>query len=237
MDRNTILIVDDEASIRQMLQIALDMAGYKTIEAKNAYEAQIAITDHKPDLVLLDWMMPEVSGIELARRWRRDEQFQHIPIIILTARSEEEHTVKGLESGADDYVTKPFSPRELIARIQALLRRTDTQKEESGQIIAGDLVMDIDSRSVTIENSTVALGPTEYRLLEFFLRHPNRAYTRDQLLTNVWGANVYIDERTIDVHIRRLRKALSLRGYDVCIQTVRGYGYRFSEEALLKSTP
>lgn len=230
--RNKILIVDDETSIRQMLTIALEIAGFETIEAKNAYEAQVAITDHLPNLVLLDWMMPEVSGIELARRWRRDEQFQHIPIIILTAKSDEEHTVKGLQSGADDFITKPFSPRELIARIQALLRRTETYDRDSTQLQAGDLVMDMDSRSVSIQNSTIALGPTEYRLLEFFLRHPNRAYTRDQLLTNVWGANVYLDERTIDVHIRRLRKALSMNGYDVCIQTVRGHGYRFSAEPL-----
>lgn len=236
MKNKTILIVDDEPAIRDMLRIALEMAGFECLEAVNAYEAQIAVTDHRPDLVLLDWMMPEVSGIELLRRWRRHEETKDIRVIMLTAKTEEDNTVKGLDSGADDYVSKPFSPRELVARINTLMRRTDTESSENA-LIAGDLVMDLVGRSVSIGGETISLGPTEYRLLEFFLTHQNRAYTREQLLNNVWGANVYIDERTIDVHIRRLRKELTPKGYDSCIQTVRGFGYRFSQEALVKSAP
>lgn len=229
MDNKTILIVDDEQAIREMLRVALEMAGFYCLEAKNAYEAQIAITDTPPDLVLLDWMMPEVSGIELVRRWRRHEDTASIPVIMLTAKVEEENTIQGLESGADDYISKPFSPRELIARISALLRRTEPAEKT---IQVGELVIDPVCREVSVAGTPIALGPTEYRLLEFFLTHQNRAYTREQLLNSVWGANVYIDERTIDVHIRRLRKALSLSGYDVCVQTVRGFGYRFSQQAL-----
>lgn len=234
MSNRTILIVDDEAAIRDMLKISLEMAEFKCLEAKNAYEAQICLTDNRPDLVLLDWMMPEVSGIELVRRWRRQEDTRDIPVIMLTAKAEEDSTVKGLDSGADDYITKPFSPRELIARINTLLRRVDDGQPEA-TLSAGDLVMDPVGRNVTIADQSVSLGPTEYRLLEFFLKHQNRAYTREQLLNNVWGANVYIDERTIDVHIRRLRKAISINGYENCVQTVRGFGYRFSHEALVKS--
>lgn len=236
MEPTTILIVDDESSIREMLRVALDMAGFECLEASNAKEAEICIADRMPNLVLLDWMMPEVSGLELLRRWRRNDQTRHLPVILLTAKGEEESTIKGLNTGADDYVSKPFSPRELVARIQSLLRRAAPDSGES-PIRVGDLVMDPAGHIVTIAGEEVALGPTEYRLLEFFLNHPNRAYTRNQLLNNVWGSNVYIDERTIDVHIRRLRKALSNRGYDACVQTVRGFGYRFSEEALVKSTP
>lgn len=234
MKNKTILIVDDEAAIRDMLKIALEMADFRCLEAKNAYEAQICLTDDSPDLVLLDWMMPEVTGIELLRRWRRQEETKDIPVIMLTAKAEEDSTIKGLDAGADDYISKPFSPRELVARINTLLRRTDQGQSESA-LVAGALVMDPVSRNLTIGDKLISLGPTEYRLLEFFLNHQNRAYTREQLLNNVWGANVYIDERTIDVHIRRLRKAISVQGYDSCVQTVRGFGYRFSQEALVKS--
>ena len=185
MDRKTILIVDDERSIRDMLKVALEMADFDCLEAQNAREAQVCVTDSHPDLVLLDWMMPEVSGIELLRRWRRDEQMRDLPVIMLTAKGEEENTIKGLDSGADDYVSKPFSPRELVARIRSLLRRSaDGSSEEP--LRAGGLVMDPASHSVSIEGEPVSLGPTEYRLLEFFLNHPNRAYTRNQLLNNVW---------------------------------------------------
>lgn len=236
MERKTILIVDDEKPIRDMLKVALDMADFDCLEAANAKEAQICIADHMPDLVLLDWMMPEVSGIELLRRWRRDELTRSLPVILLTAKGEEDSTIKGLDTGADDYVSKPFSPRELVARIRSLLRRAVPEGDEA-PLFAGGLIMDPVSRAVTIEGDPVTLGPTEYRLLEFFLAHPNRAYTRNQLLNNVWGSNVYIDERTIDVHIRRLRKAIAMHGYDACVQTVRGFGYRFSQEALVKSAP
>lgn len=227
METKTVLIVDDEAAIRDMLKVALEMAGFRCLEAKNAYEAQITMTDFSPDLVLLDWMMPEVTGIELLRRWRRHPETKDIPVIMLTAKTETDSLVKGLDTGADDYISKPFSPRELVARIKAILRRVEDGANE-GVIKVSDLVMDPEARLVTIGGATVSLGPTEYRLLEFFLHHQNRAYTRDQLLNNVWGANVYIDERTIDVHIRRLRKALAPHGCDLYIQTVRGFGYRFA---------
>ena len=227
MENKTVLIVDDEAAIRDMLKVALEMADFRCLEAKNAYEAQVTMTDFSPDLVLLDWMMPEVSGIELLRRWRRHPETRKIPVIMLTAKTETESLVKGLDTGADDYISKPFSPRELVARIKAILRRSEDGTEQ-GPIKVSDLVMDPEARLITINGDVVSIGPTEYKLLEFFLHHQNRAYTRDQLLNNVWGANVYIDERTIDVHIRRLRKALAPHGYDRYIQTVRGFGYRFA---------
>jgi len=227
MDIKTVLIVDDEPAIRDMLKVALEMADFRCLEAKNAYEAQVTITDFSPDLVLLDWMMPEVTGIELLRRWRRHPETKDIPVIMLTAKAEEENLVKGLDTGADDYISKPFSPRELVARIKTIMRRVDSDGGEA-PVVIGEMIMDPVARSVTIASEPVALGPTEYRLLEFFLSHQNRAYTRDQLLNNVWGSNVYIDERTIDVHIRRLRKALAPHGYDNCVQTVRGFGYRFA---------
>lgn len=234
MTRKTVLIVDDEPAIRDMLKLALEIAEFDCIEAKNAYEAQVAVTDHKPDLVLLDWMMPEVSGIELLRRWRQHEETANLPVIMLTAKAEEDNAVRGLDAGADDYVSKPFSPRELASRIRALVRRT--QPESSEDVIRmADLAIDPISRRASINDKAVTLGPTEYRLLEFFMSHPDRAFTREQLLNKVWGPNVYIDERTIDVHIRRLRKALSIDGYENSIQTVRGFGYRFSMEALVKS--
>lgn len=234
MTRKTVLIVDDEPAIRDMLKVALEIADFNCIEAKNAYEAQVAVTDHKPDLVLLDWMMPEVSGIELLRRWRQHEETANLPVIMLTAKAEEDNAVRGLDTGADDYISKPFSPRELASRIRALVRRTQPETSED-LIRMGDLSIDPVSRRAAINDQVVSLGPTEYRLLEFFMKHPDRAFTREQLLNKVWGPNVYIDERTIDVHIRRLRKALSIDGYENSIQTVRGFGYRFSKEALVKS--
>ena len=234
MTRKTVLIVDDEPAIRDMLKVALEIADFNCIEAKNAYEAQVAVTDHKPDLVLLDWMMPEVSGIELLRRWRQHEETANLPVIMLTAKAEEDNAIRGLDTGADDYISKPFSPRELASRIRALVRRTQPESSED-LIRMGDLSIDPVSRRAAIKDQIVSLGPTEYRLLEFFMKHPDRAFTREQLLNKVWGPNVYIDERTIDVHIRRLRKALSIDGYENSIQTVRGFGYRFSQEALVKS--
>jgi|TARA_B110000483_G_scaffold141911_1_gene169530 two-component system phosphate regulon response regulator PhoB len=234
MTRKTLLIVDDEAAIRDMLKVAMEIAGFDCIEAKNAHEAQIAVTDNRPDLVLLDWMMPDVSGIELLRRWRRNECTQDLPVIMLTAKAEEKNAIRGLDVGADDYIAKPFSPRELASRIKALLRRSTPEISEE-LLVAGELHLDLAAKIVSVKGHKVSLGPTEYKMLEFFMLHKNRAYTRGQLLNNVWGANVYIDERSIDVHIRRLRKALSIEGYEKIIQTVRGFGYRFSEEALIKS--
>lgn len=223
----TVLVVDDEPSIVDMICTALEIAGFRCLRADNAQQAHALVIDEKPDLVLLDWMMPGTSGLELARRLRRHELTARVPIIMLTARSEEDNRIQGLEAGADDYITKPFSTRELTARVKAVLRRSaGTENEEP--LLAGKLTMDRVGRRVLCEGEPVDLGPTEYRLLEFFMLHPERAYTRGQLLDHVWGGNVYIDERTVDVHIRRLRKALEPGGQDALIQTVRGTGYRFS---------
>lgn len=227
MPDKTILIVDDEAPIRDMLRVALEMADYHCLEAEDARQAHSLIVDKKPDLILLDWMLPGTSGIELARRLKRDEVTAEIPIIMLTAKGEEDNKVQGLEIGADDYITKPFSPRELVARLKAVLRRGETFATGDA-IQVGGLRLDPSTHRVTINDSPVSMGPTEYRLLEFFLTHQERVYTRSQLLDHVWGGNVYVEERTVDVHIRRLRKVLSVEGHERFVQTVRGAGYRFS---------
>lgn len=227
MSGRKILIVDDESAIRDMLRVALEMAEYQCIEASNAQDAHALIVDEKPDLVLLDWMMPGTSGIELARRLKRDEVTADIPLIMLTAKGEEDNKIQGLEVGADDYITKPFSPRELVARLKAVLRRADPQVNGQPITVQG-LCLDPASHRVTINDQPVDMGPTEYRLLEFFLTHQERAYTRSQLLDHVWGGNVYVEERTVDVHIRRLRKALAIDNHEYLVQTVRGTGYRFS---------
>ena len=182
--------------------------------------------DERPDLILLDWMLPGVSGIELARRLKRDEATGQIPIIMLTAKSEEDNKIQGLDAGADDYITKPFSTRELISRINAVLRRA--QGDRSKSILVSGLALDPISHRITADERPVEMGPTEYRLLEFFMTHQDRAYSRAQLLDQVWGGNVYVEDRTVDVHIRRLRKALAPYKYDHLVQTVRGTGYRFS---------
>ncbi len=226
MSGKTVLIVDDEAPIREMIAVALEMADYDYIEAKDAREAHALIVDKLPDLILLDWMLPGTSGVELARRLKKEEATADIPIIMLTAKVEEDNKIQGLEVGADDYITKPFSPRELVARLKAVLRRAtppgvDTPIEVNG------LTLDPVGHRVTTREGELTMGPTEYRLLQFFMTHQERVYTRSQLLDQVWGGNVYVEERTVDVHIRRLRKALG-DGYDSLIQTVRGAGYRFS---------
>ncbi len=233
MAEKTILIVDDEAPIRDMLRVALEMAEYAVMEAGDAQGAHAIIVDQKPDLILLDWMLPGTSGIELARRLKKDEMTREIPIIMLTAKGEEDNKIQGLEIGADDYITKPFSPRELVARLKAVLRRTDSLGSSEPIQIDG-LVLDPSSHRVSINDTPVQMGPTEYRLLEFFLTHRERVYTRGQLLDHVWGGNVYVEERTVDVHIRRLRKALSIEDHDKFIQTVRGAGYRFSNKVAIK---
>ena len=227
MSDRTILIVDDETAIRDMLRVALEMADYKCLEASNAQEAHSIIVDEKPNLILLDWMMPGTSGIELARRLKRDEVTSAIPIIMLTAKGEEDNKIQGLDVGADDYITKPFSPRELVARLKAVLRRAESSVSGAPITVQG-LCLDPSSHRVTINDLAVDMGPTEYRMLEFFLTHQERAYTRGQLLDHVWGGNVYVEERTVDVHIRRLRKALTIDGHENLVQTVRGTGYRFS---------
>lgn len=236
MPSDKILIVDDEAAIREMISIALDLAGYNCIEAEDALQAHHFVVDERPALILLDWMLPGMSGIELARRLKRDESTREIPIIMLTARGEEDHKVQGLDAGADDYLTKPFSTRELASRIKAVLRRSNVLHQESA-IEAEGLKLDPVSHRVSADDKLVEMGPTEYRLLAFFMSHPERAYTRTQMLDQVWGGNVYVEDRTIDVHIRRLRKALEPFGYDRFIQTVRGTGYRFSVQMSDKVEP
>ena len=235
MQDKTILIVDDETAIRDMVSIALELAGFNCLKAENAQQAHALIIDESPDLVLLDWMMPGTSGIELLRRLRRDELTAKLPVIMLTAKATEDNLVQGLEVGADDYLTKPFSPRELVARLNSLLRRNQAVVSED-ILEAGELYLDPASHRVSIANTPVEIGPTEYRLLAFFLSHQERVYSRDQILDHVWGGNVYMDERTVDVHIRRLRKAISLEGHDRFVQTVRGAGYRFSTKGVELNT-
>ena len=222
-----ILIVEDETAIREMVRFAIARAGFKPREAADAHQAEVLIADRIPDLILLDWMLPGTSGIDLARRLRRAESTRAVPIILLTARGEEEDKVRGFEVGVDDYVTKPFSPRELVARMWAVLRRASPGGEED-RVELGDLLLDNASHRVSVGGEELHLGPTEFRLLHFFMTHPERVYSRGQILDRVWGGNVYIEERTVDVHIRRLRKALEPSGHDHLLQTVRGSGYRFS---------
>jgi len=229
MSDKTVLVVDDEAAIRDMLRMALELADLNCIEAENIHDAHCLVVDERPDLVLLDWMLPGGSGIELLRRLKRDDGTENIPVIMLTAKTTEDNVIQGLDVGADDYVTKPFAPRELLARINALLRRS-SGGGQSQRLEFGALVLDGLSMRVTINSEPVSMGPTEFKLLHFFMSHPERAYSRSQLLDQVWGNNVYVEERTVDVHIRRLRKALQadLRDCSGLIQTVRGTGYRFS---------
>ncbi|WP_306580689.1 phosphate regulon transcriptional regulator PhoB [Dokdonella sp.] len=222
-----ILIVEDEASIRDMLAFALRKAGMEAIQAGDAQQALVALADHAPDLILLDWMLPGTTGLELARRLRGDGRTATVPIIMLTARGEEVDRVAGLEAGVDDYVVKPFSARELVARIRAVLRRAPGD-DGSGSIAAGGLRIDGPAHRVYAGDVRIDIGPTEYRLLHFFMTHAERVHSRAQLLDQVWGGSVYIEERTVDVHIRRLRQVLEPFALDGLVQTVRGTGYRFS---------
>lgn len=225
-----ILIVEDEPSIREMIAFALRKADMMAIQAADARAAQLALAEQVPDLILLDWMLPGSSGIDLARRLRREELSREIPIIMLTARGEEMDRVNGLEAGVDDYVVKPFSSRELIARIKAVLRRSHGD-DGTGMLEHGGLRIDGPAHRVFAGDEPVSIGPTEYRLLYFFMTHPERVYSRTQLLDHVWGGSVYVEERTVDVHIRRLRKTLEPWKLDGLVQTVRGTGYRFSTSA------
>jgi two-component system phosphate regulon response regulator PhoB len=222
-----ILIVEDESAVRELLTATLSGGGYKVLEAASVAEAQGVVADHKPALILLDWMLPGVSGLEFAKWLRRDPNFSEIPVIMLTARDEENYKVQGLEAGIDDYVTKPFSTRELLARIKAVLRRAGGSDNELIRI-DGCLEMDLSQHRVLANEQSIPIGPTEFKLLHFFLTHQERVYSRAQLLDLVWGRDVYIEERTVDVHIRRLRKALEPHGLENLVQTVRGVGYRFS---------
>jgi len=224
-----ILLVEDEKPIRSMLQFALSKEGYSILEAGNGVEAESVIESNTPDLILMDWMLPDISGVEIIKILKQRNDCKNIPIIMLTARTEESHKVTGLEAGADDYITKPFSPLELIARIQAILRRNSINKQKDKDIItAGDLCVDMTSHEVTLKNKSVQVGPTEFRLLTLLLENKNRIFSRESLLSQVWSRSSYVEERTVDVHILRLRKALTIGGYDKYIETVRGIGYRFS---------
>jgi two-component system phosphate regulon response regulator PhoB len=227
MRARQILIVEDERPIREMVAFGLKRAGFEVREAEDSRAARSALADRRPDLLLVDWMLPDTSGLELTRALKRDRETRDLPIIMLTARASEGDKVAGLDGGADDYLTKPFSPRELLARVNALLRRSSGQ-DEGDAVVQGKLTLDRASHRLSAGDRPVPLGPTEYRLLEFFMLHPDRVYSREQLLDRVWGGNVYVEERTIDVHIRRLRKALEHVDGDRYVQTVRGAGYRFS---------
>jgi two-component system phosphate regulon response regulator PhoB len=228
MSNEQILIVEDEPAIREMIVMTLELAGFQSLQADDVSEAHQQVVDHRPALVLLDWMLNgDKSGIDFCRMLKSDEMLREIPVIMLTAKSEEDNMIHGLDAGADDYITKPFSTRELISRIKAVLRRSHALSSDK-LITIGQLSLDPKSQRVTSNDKIIEIGPTEYRLLAFFMSHPERAYTRSQLLDQVWGGNVYIEDRTIDVHIRRLRKILQPYGCDTLIQTVRGTGYRFS---------
>lgn len=221
-----VLVVDDESAIQEMIRFALGRAGMKVRCAADGLEALSKISDERPDILLLDWMMPGISGLELTRRLRRNSQTAEIPIIMLTARVNENDKVAGLNAGTDDYIIKPFSPRELVARIKAVLRRA-SPGDVDGKIKMGQITIDSISRQVFFNDEPVHIGPTEYRLLEFFMTHNCRSFSREQLLDHVWGTNTYLEERTVDVHIRRLRKLLAEANLDQYVQTVRGHGYRF----------
>jgi len=227
MSTPTVLIVEDESAVREMLRFALQQQDLNVQEAVETIAAEQMIAQNPPDLILLDWMLPGKNGVEFARQLKCKPETADIPIIMLTARGEENDKVQGLESGADDYITKPFSTRELIARIRAILRRT-APIESNEQIEIQGLTLDSSTHRVLANKKPVELGPTEFRLLHFFMSHTERVYNRTQLLDKVWGTNVYVEERTVDVHIRRLRKALEPSGHDGLLQTVRGAGYRFS---------
>ncbi|WP_295720488.1 phosphate regulon transcriptional regulator PhoB [uncultured Halovibrio sp.] len=222
----TILLVEDEPEIQEMVSRVLAREGFDVQLAGDSSEAHQRLAEQVPDLMLVDWMLPGTSGIDLARRLKRDEGTAEIPIIMLTARTEEDNRVQGLEVGADDYITKPFSPREMVARLKAVLRRS-TPPGMDTPVEIGGIHLDPVGHWVTIDGESVNIGPTEYRLLQFFMTHPDRVYTREQLLDQVWGAGIYVEERTVDVHIRRLRKVLG-EAHGKLVQTVRGAGYRFS---------
>ena len=222
-----ILVVEDEAPIREMLCFVLEQKGYETIEAEDYADGLAKVREPYPELIVLDWMMPGGSGIQFIKQLKQDEMTRQIPVVMLTARGEEEDKVRGLEAGADDYITKPFSPKELTARLHAVMRRVSPTSVDEVIEVQG-LKLDPVSHRVSAEEKALDMGPTEFKLLHFFMTHPERVYSREQLLNNVWGTNVYVEDRTVDVHIRRLRKAIEETGHDRLIQTVRGAGYRFS---------
>lgn len=223
----TILLVEDEEPIRNMVRFALSREGIDMLEAEDVATAWDVLANRRPDLILLDWMLPDVSGLQFLQNLQKEPELCNVPVIMLTARAEEEDRVRGLESGADDYIVKPFSPKEMIARVKAVVRRT-TGGDLEGGLQAGELTLNTVSYQVQCSGDEVNLGPTEFRLLRFLMSHPGRVYSRAQLLDNVWHSGGEVEERTVDVHIRRLRKALEPCGYDSLIQTVRGVGYRLN---------
>ncbi|MGQ9830465.1 MAG: phosphate regulon transcriptional regulator PhoB [Thermochromatium sp.] len=225
----TILVIDDEPDIREVIRFALEGSDFRVMEAGHADEARKLLNNETPDLILLDWMLPGRSGLELAHQLKQSSKTKSIPIIMVSARGEEEDRIRGLDTGADDYIAKPFSPREMIARVKAVLRRSKPD-ETTDEIEIGGLVMDNLGHRVTAGGRPIEIAPTEYRLLHFFMTHADRAFSRSQLLDQVWGEQVYVEERTVDVHVRRLRKALEPTGHDRLLQTVRGVGYRFSDK-------
>jgi two-component system phosphate regulon response regulator PhoB len=227
MSSLNVLVVEDEDAIREMLVMVLEQASLQVSAVASAEQALQSLAENRVDLMLLDWMLPGISGVELARRLKKDPGYKDLPIILLTARGEEEDKIRGLEIGADDYVTKPFSPKELLARIKAVMRRSGKLSEQ-GQLSVGDLTLDAEQHRLTIAGKTVDVSPTEFRLMQFFMTNPDKVYSRTHLLDQVWGRSVYIEERTVDVHIRRLRKLLAEFDREDLIQTVRGFGYRFS---------
>lgn len=228
-----ILIVDDEKAIRDMIRMGLEMADFSCMEAGSISAAMAVIHETPPDLILLDWMLPGGSGLEMLRRLKNQSAYAEIPVIMLTAKTSEDNKIQGLECGADDYIAKPFAPRELVARIHAVLRRTAVASEDKCIEVLG-LAMHTGSHRLTLDSQVINIGPTEYKLLHFFMSHQDRVYSRAQLLDHVWGTNSYVEERTVDVHIRRLRKVLKSPNSDVdygfLVQTVRGAGYRFSTD-------
>ena len=225
----TILVVEDEPAIQELISVNLSFLGYKVLRALDAEQAQVLIRAEVPDLILLDWMLPGASGLTLAKTLRGQERTRQVPIIMLTAKGDEPDKIEGLEAGADDYITKPFSPKELMARIKAVLRRRAPQLTDD-LVQLGSLCLDPATHRVTGDDLGLTLGPTEFRLLHFFMTHTERVFSRAQLLDQVWGDHVFVEERTVDVHIRRLRKALEPTGHETHIETVRGAGYRFSAQ-------
>jgi len=223
----TILVVEDEPQVQELVAVNLEHAGHRVRRAATAGEAETSIREELPDVLILDWMLPDESGLSLTRRLRENERTRGLPILMLTARAMEQDKISGLEAGADDYLTKPFSPKELAARIKAVLRRRAPEAAQE-PLAAGTLKLDPATHRVTVDDRTVHLGPTEFRLLRFLLARPERVHSRTQLLDHVWGDHVYIEERTVDVHIRRLRQALEPYGQDGLVETVRGSGYRLS---------
>jgi two-component system phosphate regulon response regulator PhoB len=236
MVKKTVLMVDDESSIREMLRLALEMSDFECLEAGDIHQAHHLLAETHPDIILLDWMLPGGSGIDFLKRLKKEESTQDIPVIMLTAKTHEDNVIQGLDVGADDYITKPFAPKELIARMRAILRRL-SDNESSSTLTVGELVLEVDSHRVTLRSRPLDMGPTEFKLLHFFMANPERAYTRAHVLDRVWGTNVYVEERTVDVHIRRLRKVIEQvdPAYSALIQTVRGTGYRFSPRDLAVS--